>query len=35
MYYLCVEKRENMHRVRILSFVLLIINDLHTSNMYM
>ncbi len=34
MYYLCVEKREGMHRVRTLSFAILNINKLHTSYMY-
>ncbi len=35
MYYLCVEKREDMHTVRILSFAVLIISKLCGSKMYM
>ena len=35
MYYLCVYKREDMHRVRILSFVLLIVSELRGPYMYM
>ena len=35
MYYLWEEKREDMHRVRILSFALLIISKLRVSYMYM
>ncbi len=35
MYYLCVEKREDMHRVRSLSFCVLIISKLHNPYMYM
>ncbi len=31
MYYLCVVKREDMHRVRILSFVMLIFNALQAK----
>ncbi len=34
MYYLCVEKREDMHIVRILSFALLSISKLYTPEMY-
>ena len=34
MYYFCVEKREDMHTVRTLSFVLLSINKLQNSEMY-
>ena len=34
MYYLCEEKREDMHRVLILSFALLTISKLRISYMY-
>ncbi len=35
MYYLCIEKRGDMHRVRIPSFRVLTINDLRAADMYM
>ena len=35
MYYLCVVKREDMHPVRVLSFVVLTISKLCAAEMYM
>ena len=35
MCYLCIEKRGDMHRVRIPSFVLLDISELRAADMYM
>ena len=34
MYYLCVSEREDMHTVRTLSFLVLIINNLGSQKMY-